>query len=255
MIVSPGRRAAWSAALAVRECASTPSSPSCSTRAPHRTKGDARWPISSATSPGAAASCSTTMIERGGGTLTNAAQALIDIGAAEVSAYVTHGVLYRAAVERVNCPDPQGAGDDRSIYPPERGDGRRQDLATGGSCAPADRRGEIRRIANEESVSETVRLRRAEFGCSHACSAGDYCASPLSAGDRSSVEARTRVPGGKLPNRPTLCNLPPLEAVPPRADQAAIAALACWPPVFERAPPAPAARAAARARGPRWSAR
>src|SRR6185436_7295831 len=36
-----------------------------------------------------------------GGTLCNAAQSLIDSGAKEVSAYVTHGVLSGAAVERV----------------------------------------------------------------------------------------------------------------------------------------------------------
>ena len=36
-----------------------------------------------------------------GGTLCNAAEALIDAGAASVSAYVTHGVLSGGAVERV----------------------------------------------------------------------------------------------------------------------------------------------------------
>lgn len=37
-----------------------------------------------------------------GGTLCNAAQALLDSGAASVAAYITHGVLSGAAVERVN---------------------------------------------------------------------------------------------------------------------------------------------------------
>ena len=47
------------------------------------------------------------------GTLCNAAQALMDAGAAEVSAYVTHGVLSGAAVERVAASVAQGAGDHR----------------------------------------------------------------------------------------------------------------------------------------------
>jgi ribose-phosphate pyrophosphokinase len=38
-----------------------------------------------------------------GGTLCNAAQALLDAGAKSVSAYITHGVLSGAAVERVNA--------------------------------------------------------------------------------------------------------------------------------------------------------
>ena len=38
-----------------------------------------------------------------GGTLFNAAQALIDNGAAEVSAYISHGVLSGPAVERVEA--------------------------------------------------------------------------------------------------------------------------------------------------------
>jgi ribose-phosphate pyrophosphokinase len=37
-----------------------------------------------------------------GGTLCNAAQALMDEGAASVTAYITHGVLSGAAVSRVN---------------------------------------------------------------------------------------------------------------------------------------------------------
>jgi ribose-phosphate pyrophosphokinase len=86
-----------------------------------------------------------------GGTLVNAAQALIEHGATEVSAYITHGVLSGKAVERVqNGPlkelvitdsieQPQGVLDCAKI--------RRV------SAAPLI--GEaIRRIANEESVSK-----------------------------------------------------------------------------------------------------
>ena len=47
------------------------------------------------------------------GTLCNAAQALIDSGATEVSAYVTHGVLSGAAAERVTQLGAEGAGDHR----------------------------------------------------------------------------------------------------------------------------------------------
>ncbi|MCR5877360.1 ribose-phosphate pyrophosphokinase [Phenylobacterium sp. J367] len=85
------------------------------------------------------------------GTLCNAAQALKDHGATEVSAYVTHGVLSGAAVERVNnsvlrelvVTDPIEANDEVS----------RSDKVRVVSCAPLI--GEaIRRIANEESVSK-----------------------------------------------------------------------------------------------------
>jgi len=87
----------------------------------------------------------------GGGTLTNAAQALVDHGAAEVSAYVTHGVLSGAAVERVNASILKELVMTDSISPPDRaGDGGKIRYV---SC---DRLiGEaIRRIANEESVSK-----------------------------------------------------------------------------------------------------
>mgnify|MGYP000264528033 FL=1 len=40
-----------------------------------------------------------------GGTLCNAATALLENGAAEVSAYITHGVLSGKAVERINKSD------------------------------------------------------------------------------------------------------------------------------------------------------
>lgn len=85
------------------------------------------------------------------GTLCNAAQSLIDAGAVEVSAYVTHGVLSGAAYERVQnsvlkelvitdsieaTPQVAGASKIRMV-----------------SCAALI--GEaIRRIANEESVSK-----------------------------------------------------------------------------------------------------
>ena len=87
----------------------------------------------------------------GGGTLTNAAQALIDNGAAEVSAYVTHGVLSGAAVERVNASILKELVMTDSISPPDR-------ATDGGKIryVSCDRLiGEaIRRIANEESVSK-----------------------------------------------------------------------------------------------------
>ena len=85
------------------------------------------------------------------GTLCNAAQSLIDAGAVEVSAYVTHGVLSGAAYERVQnsvlkelvitdsieaTPQVAGASKIRMV-----------------SCAALI--GEaVRRIANEESVSK-----------------------------------------------------------------------------------------------------
>ena len=56
----------------------------------------------------------------GGGTLTNAAQALVDHGALEVSAYVTHGVLSGSAVERVNASILKELVMTDSIQPPER---------------------------------------------------------------------------------------------------------------------------------------
>ena len=84
-------------------------------------------------------------------TLCSAAQSLIEAGAAEVSAYVTHGVLSGAAIERVNGSVLKELVVTDSI---ER-DGR---LGSSGkirvvSCAKLV--GEaIRRIANEESVSK-----------------------------------------------------------------------------------------------------
>jgi ribose-phosphate pyrophosphokinase len=84
-------------------------------------------------------------------TLCGAAQSLIDAGAAEVSAYVTHGVLSGAAVERVEGSVLKELVITDSIENDER-------LISGTkirrvSCASLI--GEaIRRIANEESVSK-----------------------------------------------------------------------------------------------------
>ena len=85
------------------------------------------------------------------GTLCSAAQSLIDAGATEVSAYVTHGVLSGAATERVAKSILKELVITDSI--------EASDLVTASSkirtvsCAPLI--GEaIRRIANEESVSK-----------------------------------------------------------------------------------------------------
>ena len=85
------------------------------------------------------------------GTLCNAAQSLMDAGAKEVSAYVTHGVLSGAAIERVNNSVLKELVITDSIESDSR-------VKPGGkirivSCARLI--GEaIRRIANEESVSK-----------------------------------------------------------------------------------------------------
>jgi ribose-phosphate pyrophosphokinase len=87
----------------------------------------------------------------GGGTLCNAAQALVDGGAAEVSAYVTHGVLSGGAIERVQASVLKELVMTDSISAPERvGETPKIRYV---SCAALI--GEaIRRIANEESVSK-----------------------------------------------------------------------------------------------------
>jgi ribose-phosphate pyrophosphokinase len=88
----------------------------------------------------------------GGGTLCNAAQALIDGGAEEVSAYVTHGVLSGGAVERVEASVLKELVMTDSIAAPERVGGDTPKIRYV-SCAALI--GEaIRRIANEESVSK-----------------------------------------------------------------------------------------------------
>jgi ribose-phosphate pyrophosphokinase len=87
----------------------------------------------------------------GGGTLCNAAKALIDHGAAEVSAYVSHGVLSGAAVERVRDSALKELVITNSIEADDRI--RTCDKIRIVSVAPLI--GEaIRRIANEESVSK-----------------------------------------------------------------------------------------------------
>jgi ribose-phosphate pyrophosphokinase len=85
------------------------------------------------------------------GTLCSAAQSLIDAGATEVSAYVTHGVLSGAAAERVKNSVLKELVITDSIEQPEPIIAAEKIRAV--SCAPLI--GEaIRRIANEESVSK-----------------------------------------------------------------------------------------------------
>ncbi len=86
-----------------------------------------------------------------GGTLCNAAKALLDMGADSVSAYVTHGVLSNEAVKRIEASVMEELVICNTILPSE------DDLASGSlrvlSVAPL--LGEaIRRIANNESVSK-----------------------------------------------------------------------------------------------------
>jgi ribose-phosphate pyrophosphokinase len=85
------------------------------------------------------------------GTLCSAAQSLVDAGAKEVSAYVTHGVLSGAAVERVKNSVLKELVITDSIGQPDHIDGVGKIRQV--SCARL--LGEaIRRIANEESVSK-----------------------------------------------------------------------------------------------------
>ena len=85
------------------------------------------------------------------GTLCNAAQSLMEAGAAEVSAYVTHGVLSGAALDRVEASVLKELVITDSIEAPERMKGCKKVRTV--SCARLI--GEaIRRIANEESVSK-----------------------------------------------------------------------------------------------------
>ena len=87
----------------------------------------------------------------GGGTLCNAAKALIDHGASEVSAYVSHGVLSGAAVDRVRDSALKELVITDSIEADDRI--KTCDKVRVVSVAPLI--GEaIRRIANEESVSK-----------------------------------------------------------------------------------------------------
>jgi len=85
------------------------------------------------------------------GTLCNAAKALMDAGATEVAAYVTHGVLSGGAVERVkdSVLSELVVTDSIELTDGMNGSGKIRVV----SCAPLI--GEaIRRIANEESVSK-----------------------------------------------------------------------------------------------------
>jgi ribose-phosphate pyrophosphokinase len=85
------------------------------------------------------------------GTLCSAAQSLIDAGATEVSAYVTHGVLSGAATERVKNSVLKELVITDSIEAPELVANSEKIRVV--SCAAL--LGEaIRRIANEESVSK-----------------------------------------------------------------------------------------------------
>ena len=85
------------------------------------------------------------------GTLCNAAKALIDQGASEVSAYVTHGVLSGAACDRVAKSVLKELVITDSIEAPQPVSGCKKVREV--SIAPL--MGEaIRRIANEESVSK-----------------------------------------------------------------------------------------------------
>ena len=87
----------------------------------------------------------------GGGTLCNAAEALIQAGAAEVSAYVSHGVLSGGAVERVEASPMKEMVVTDSIEAHDRV--RSSPKIRLVTVAPLI--GEaIRRIANEESVSK-----------------------------------------------------------------------------------------------------
>ncbi|MBF0665370.1 MAG: phosphoribosylpyrophosphate synthetase, partial [Brevundimonas sp.] len=83
--------------------------------------------------------------------LVNAAQALIDKGATEVSAYISHGVLSGPAVQRVNDGPLKELVITDSIEQPDEVIACPKIRSV--SVAPLI--GEaIRRIANEESVSK-----------------------------------------------------------------------------------------------------
>lgn len=86
-----------------------------------------------------------------GGTLCNAAAAIKDAGAAEVSAYITHGVLSGKAIERIDASVLSELVVTDSIDVTEKAAASSKVRAL--SVAPL--LGEaIRRIANDESVSK-----------------------------------------------------------------------------------------------------
>ena len=85
-----------------------------------------------------------------GGTLCNAAQALMDAGAASVTAYITHGVLSGAAVSRVNASALKELVISDTIQPTDAT--KESDRVRVIAIAPLI--GEaMRRIADESSVS------------------------------------------------------------------------------------------------------
>jgi ribose-phosphate pyrophosphokinase len=87
----------------------------------------------------------------GGGTLGNAAEALMKDGASEVSAYVSHGVLSGGSVERIEASALKEVVVTDTIDGPDHVRGSKKVRYV--SVAPLI--GEaIRRIANEESVSK-----------------------------------------------------------------------------------------------------
>ena len=85
------------------------------------------------------------------GTLCSAAQSLMDAGAAEVSAYITHGVLSGAATERVKASVLKELVITDSIEPTDLAaeSGKIRTVSCASLIGEA-----IRRIANEESVSK-----------------------------------------------------------------------------------------------------
>ena len=85
------------------------------------------------------------------GTLCNAAKALADQGATQVSAYISHGVLSGPAVERINASVLTEVVITDSIEAPERvaGCSKIRQISVAPLIGEA-----IRRIANEESVSK-----------------------------------------------------------------------------------------------------
>jgi ribose-phosphate pyrophosphokinase len=87
----------------------------------------------------------------GGGTICNAAQALVNEGAAEVSAYVSHGVLSGGAIERVEASSLKELVVTDTIDGPDqvRKSGKVRYVTVAPLIGEA-----IRRIANEESVSK-----------------------------------------------------------------------------------------------------
>jgi ribose-phosphate pyrophosphokinase len=85
------------------------------------------------------------------GTLVNAAQALVDRGASEVSAYVSHGVLSQPAISRITGSIMSEVVITDSIEQPDEV----RNCAKVRTVSVAPLIGEaIRRIANEESVSK-----------------------------------------------------------------------------------------------------